>query len=65
MLLFAMILFLLWFESFFTLHLKLDMLMSQAVSFSNLYAPEHLIVNVKDADKWEGFIENAGTFRYC
>ncbi|XP_031287211.1 histidinol dehydrogenase, chloroplastic-like [Pistacia vera] len=25
----------------------------------NLYAPEHLIVNVKDAEKWECFIENA------
>ncbi|EXB75154.1 Histidinol dehydrogenase [Morus notabilis] len=35
--------------------------MVEAVSFSNLYAPEHLIVNVKDADKWEGFIENAGS----
>jgi histidinol dehydrogenase len=32
----------------------------KAVSFSNLYAPEHLIINVKDAEKWENFIENAG-----
>jgi len=32
----------------------------KAVSFSNLYAPEHLIINVKDAEKWESFIENAG-----
>ncbi|XP_031405305.1 histidinol dehydrogenase, chloroplastic isoform X1 [Punica granatum] len=35
--------------------------MVEAVSFSNLYAPEHLIVNVKDAEKWECFIENAGS----
>ncbi|KAF3435166.1 hypothetical protein FNV43_RR22253 [Rhamnella rubrinervis] len=35
--------------------------MVEAVSFSNLYAPEHLIINVKDAEKWEGFIENAGS----
>ncbi|XP_062096834.1 histidinol dehydrogenase, chloroplastic isoform X2 [Humulus lupulus] len=35
--------------------------MVEAVSFSNLYAPEHLIVNVQDAEKWEGFIENAGS----
>lgn len=33
----------------------------QAVNFSNLYAPEHLIINVRDAEKWESFIENAGT----
>ncbi|PON94729.1 Histidinol dehydrogenase, monofunctional [Trema orientale] len=33
--------------------------MVEAVSFSNLYAPEHLIINVQDAEKWEGFIENA------
>lgn len=30
------------------------------MSFSNLYAPEHLIINVNDAEKWESFIENAG-----
>ncbi|KAJ4702950.1 Histidinol dehydrogenase, chloroplastic [Melia azedarach] len=35
--------------------------MMEAISFSNLYAPEHLIVNVKDAEKWESFIENAGS----
>ncbi|KAL3577384.1 hypothetical protein D5086_022667 [Populus alba] len=35
--------------------------MVEAVSFSNLYAPEHLIINVKDAEKWENFIENAGS----
>ncbi|KAJ0016712.1 hypothetical protein Pint_11277 [Pistacia integerrima] len=35
--------------------------MMEAISFSNLYAPEHLIVNVKDAEKWECFIENAGS----
>ncbi|CAF2077826.1 unnamed protein product, partial [Brassica oleracea] len=34
-------------------------LLSQAITFSNLYAPEHLIINVKDAEKWEGLIENA------
>ncbi|RRT38797.1 hypothetical protein BHE74_00025831, partial [Ensete ventricosum] len=33
----------------------------QAVSFSNLYAPEHLIINVQDAESWEGLIENAGS----
>ncbi|KAJ8445186.1 hypothetical protein Cgig2_029558 [Carnegiea gigantea] len=33
----------------------------EAISFSNLYAPEHLIINVKDAEKWESFIENAGS----
>lgn len=32
----------------------------QAISFSNLYAPEHLIINVQDAEKWEGLVENAG-----
>nr|XP_043634918.1 histidinol dehydrogenase, chloroplastic isoform X2 [Erigeron canadensis] len=35
--------------------------MVEAVTFSNLYAPEHLIINVKDAEKWESFIENAGS----
>lgn len=35
--------------------------MVEAISFSNLYAPEHLIINVKDAEKWENFIENAGS----
>ncbi|MED6192343.1 hypothetical protein PIB30_009152 [Stylosanthes scabra] len=32
----------------------------ESINFSNLYAPEHLIVNAEDAEKWEGFIENAG-----
>lgn len=32
----------------------------QAISFSNLYAPEHLIINVKDAEQWEELVENAG-----
>ena len=32
----------------------------QALSFSNLYAPEHLIINVKDAEQWEELVENAG-----
>lgn len=35
--------------------------MVEAISFSNLYAPEHLIINVNDAEKWESFIENAGS----
>ncbi|KAL9320604.1 hypothetical protein ACSQ67_012443 [Phaseolus vulgaris] len=35
--------------------------MLEAINFSNLYAPEHLIINVKDAEKWESFIENAGS----
>ncbi|KAH9621267.1 hypothetical protein KSS87_011533 [Heliosperma pusillum] len=35
--------------------------MTEAISFSNMYAPEHLIINVKDAEKWESFIENAGS----
>ncbi|XP_057464012.1 histidinol dehydrogenase, chloroplastic-like [Actinidia eriantha] len=35
--------------------------MVEAISFSNLYAPEHLIINMKDAEKWESFIENAGS----
>ncbi|XP_076911744.1 histidinol dehydrogenase, chloroplastic-like [Bidens hawaiensis] len=35
--------------------------MIEAVTFSNLYAPEHLIINVEDAEKWESFIENAGS----
>ncbi|KAI0497587.1 hypothetical protein KFK09_020818 [Dendrobium nobile] len=34
---------------------------AEAISFSNLYAPEHLIINVKYAEKWEGLIENAGS----
>ncbi|KAI3980304.1 hypothetical protein MKX01_001375 [Papaver californicum] len=35
--------------------------MVEAISFSNLYAPEHLIMNVKDAENWEELIENAGS----
>ncbi|KAI4322024.1 hypothetical protein L6164_021752 [Bauhinia variegata] len=35
--------------------------MLEAITFSNLYAPEHLIVNVKEAEKWENLIENAGS----
>ncbi|KAG8390045.1 hypothetical protein BUALT_Bualt01G0042400 [Buddleja alternifolia] len=35
--------------------------MVEAITFSNLYAPEHLIINVKDAEKWESFVENAGS----
>ncbi|RZC48354.1 hypothetical protein C5167_041312 [Papaver somniferum] len=35
--------------------------MVEAIPFSNLYAPEHLIMNVKDAENWEEFIENAGS----
>ncbi|KAL0464217.1 UNVERIFIED_CONTAM: Histidinol dehydrogenase, chloroplastic [Sesamum latifolium] len=42
----------------FTVYAR-DML--EAISFSNLYAPEHLIINVKDAEKWEPFVENAGS----
>uniref|UniRef100_A0A453BXB6 Histidinol dehydrogenase n=1 Tax=Aegilops tauschii subsp. strangulata TaxID=200361 RepID=A0A453BXB6_AEGTS len=32
--------------------------MVEALSFSNMYAPEHLIINVKDAEQWEELIEN-------
>lgn len=42
-------------------YLKPTLLILQAITFSNLYAPEHLIINVKDAEKWEGLIENAGS----
>ncbi|KAK6140377.1 hypothetical protein DH2020_025888 [Rehmannia glutinosa] len=35
--------------------------MVEAIAFSNLYAPEHLIINVEDAEKWESFVENAGS----
>ncbi|KAH9800316.1 Histidinol dehydrogenase [Citrus sinensis] len=41
------------------LHVAADLL-SQAITFSNLYAPEHLIVSAKDTEKWESIIENAG-----
>jgi histidinol dehydrogenase len=33
----------------------------QAVSFSNAYAPEHLIVNVEDAEDWLADLDNAGS----
>ncbi|KAL7120228.1 hypothetical protein ACP275_02G109700 [Erythranthe tilingii] len=36
--------------------------MVEAIAFSNLYAPEHLIINVKDAEKGENFAENADSF---
>jgi hypothetical protein len=29
-----------------------------------MYAPEHLIVNVKDAEQWEELIENVGWHNY-
>ncbi|KAG5622307.1 hypothetical protein H5410_007525 [Solanum commersonii] len=35
--------------------------MLEAISFSNMYAPEHLIINVDEAEKWESLIENAGS----
>ncbi|KAH6784302.1 histidinol dehydrogenase [Perilla frutescens var. hirtella] len=35
--------------------------MVEAIAFSNMYAPEHLIINVEDAEKWECFVENAGS----
>lgn len=35
--------------------------MLEAISFSNMYAPEHLIINVDEAEKWENLIENAGS----
>ncbi|XP_078442253.1 histidinol dehydrogenase isoform X2 [Wolffia australiana] len=35
--------------------------MFEAIAFSNLYAPEHLIINVKDADQWEQHVDNAGS----
>ncbi|MCO5589223.1 hypothetical protein L7F22_043189 [Adiantum nelumboides] len=35
--------------------------MTEACAFSNLYAPEHLIVNIDDAEQWIGHIENAGS----
>lgn len=32
----------------------------QACDFSNMYAPEHLIVNVEDAEQWLDSLDNAG-----
>ena len=37
---------------------NLDLL--QACEFSNMYAPEHLIVNVEDAEQWLDSLDNAG-----
>ncbi|KAH9800313.1 Histidinol dehydrogenase [Citrus sinensis] len=45
------------------LHVAADLL-SQAITFSNLYAPEHLIVSAKDTEKWESIIENAGSMLF-
>lgn len=33
----------------------------QGIDFSNLYAPEHLILNVKNPDKYKAKIKNAGS----
>eukprot|EP01025_Chloroclados_australasicus_P068316 TRINITY_DN9483_c0_g1_i4.p1 TRINITY_DN9483_c0_g1~~TRINITY_DN9483_c0_g1_i4.p1 ORF type:complete len:163 (-),score=16.58 TRINITY_DN9483_c0_g1_i4:149-610(-) len=33
----------------------------EAIAFSNLYAPEHLIVNVEDAESWLDGLDNAGS----
>ena len=33
----------------------------EAASFSNRYAPEHLIVNVEDAESWLPLLDNAGS----
>src|SRR5689334_19633303 len=33
---------------------------SEAAAFSNAYAPEHLIVNVADAEEWLPLLDNAG-----
>lgn len=32
----------------------------EAIEFSNEYAPEHLIVNVEDAESWLPALDNAG-----
>lgn len=42
------------------IYLIIEFFNFQAITFSNIYAPEHLIINVKNAEKWESFIENAG-----
>lgn len=34
----------------------------EAIAFSNMYAPEHLIVNVEDAEDWLPHLDNAGGF---
>lgn len=33
----------------------------EAADFSNMYAPEHLIVNTEDAEDWVPLVENAGS----
>lgn len=33
----------------------------EAASFSNMYAPEHLIINTEDAESWLPLIEHAGS----
>lgn len=33
----------------------------EAIAFSNMYAPEHLIVNVEDAEDWLPHLDNAGS----
>ncbi|KAH8953794.1 hypothetical protein BDL97_08G045200 [Sphagnum fallax] len=35
--------------------------MAEACNFSNIYAPEHLIVNVEDAELWLDHLDNAGS----
>lgn len=35
--------------------------MAEACEFSNMYAPEHLIVNVEDAEQWLDSLDNAGS----
>jgi len=34
---------------------------NQALNFSNMYAPEHLILNIKNGDKYRNQINNAGS----
>ena len=34
---------------------------AEAANFSNMYAPEHLIVNVEDAEDWLPLLDNAGS----
>lgn len=33
----------------------------EAAEFSNMYSPEHLIVNVEDAESWLPLLDNAGS----
>lgn len=35
--------------------------LDEAFHFSNLYAPEHLIIQCESADEWQGQIKNAGS----